>query len=96
MPSLLENEGSEMTLEGMHWNHRVIQDLTDKENITWGIYEVHYNGERPVGFGEPVKLLEYPDLGDNPMEALGWTIEHLPEALKRPHLTWDGVKLHGK
>lgn len=86
----------ECKVNDLHWNHRVIQDISDPENITWGVYEVHYRGNRPVGFGDPVKLVAYPDEDGGPVGSLHWTIDHAGSALEKPNLIWDGVKLHGK
>lgn len=94
MPQVPEDEECEVS--DLYWNHRVIQDISDPENITWGVYEVHYRGERPIGFGDPVRLVAYPEDDSGPVGSLAWTIEHVTHALDKPNLIWDGVKLSGR
>jgi hypothetical protein len=72
-----------------HWNYRVlaVSNKTYPDEISLEFYEVYYNDEGvPDGYtANPVGV------GSDTMKGLGWVLNRMKEALKKPVL-WEGKR----
>ena len=70
-----------------HWNYRILAKRGNE--IIYGIYEVHYEDDIPVGCTEnPVYPISFSDEGD-PIENLKWQFDAMKTACEKPILDYD-------
>jgi hypothetical protein len=72
----------------LHWNYRILAKKVSDE-VQYGIHEVHYEDDIPVGCTEnPVYPITFGDEGD-PIENLKWQLDAIKLALEKPILDYD-------
>jgi len=71
-----------------HWNYRILARKI-KDEIQYGFYEVHYEGDVPVAYTEN---LIYPvgfNSDDEPVDSIIWQLDNMKIACNKPILDYD-------
>lgn len=71
-----------------HWNYRILAKKINNE-VQYGIYEVHYEDDIPVGYTSNSILPSGFDNDDDPIESLKWQLDAMKLATEKPVLDYD-------
>ena len=77
----------------MSWNHRILAHK-DGEDWFFQIHEVHYDGDKPIGYTE-----NGVSVGAESIEGIHWVLDRMRECANKPILSaenfpkeWSGEK----